>query len=203
MLKLPYSGFYSCILFLSLCVGCKPTARDVNWQPIANAKMLEWFNKLNYQGYKGTTPYNLEFPKWFIALKVPEANLTLEAVELGRFLFYDKSLSSDSSVSCASCHRQEASFSDTRRISLGVKGRLAKRNSMPLVNLVLDRRFFWDGRAASLEAQIREPIADPNEMDLPLPELVERLKKHPLYPALFERAYGDIKITEERLTNAL
>jgi len=203
MSRFTYSGFFCCVLFLFLCVGCKPTERDANWQPLANGKMVEWFNKLNYQGYKGTTAYKLEFPKWFIGLKVPETKLTIEAVELGRFLFYDKSLSSDSSVSCASCHRQEASFSDTRRISLGVKGRLAKRNSMPLVNLILDRRFFWDGRAASLEAQIREPIADPNEMDLPLPELVNRLQKHPLYPTLFERAYGDKKITEDRLANAI
>ncbi|MCX7633247.1 MAG: hypothetical protein N2Z22_07945 [Turneriella sp.] len=166
--------------------------------------MLQWFAQLNYQGYKGTTPYQLDYPDWFIgSMAVPKVNLTQEAVELGRFLFYDKSLSADSSVACASCHRQEVNFADSRRFSVGAYGRIGVRNSMPLVNLVLDKRFFWDGRAGSLEEQIRNPITGSREMDLPFSELVRRLTMHPIYPALFERAYGERKITEERIVDAL
>lgn len=165
--------------------------------------MLDWFTGLNFQGFKGTRPYKLEFPEWFIHRNLPETNLTHEAVELGRYLFYDKSLSSDSTISCGSCHRQQFNFADNRRISPGVKGRLSKRNAMQLVNLVLDHRFFWDGRAPSLEAQVLMPIQGATEMDMPLGELLKRLSAHPIYPALFERAYGSKEITKDRLANAL
>jgi len=165
--------------------------------------MSEWFAAQKYQGHKGTKPYKLEYPEWFVARFIPDYNLSHEAIELGRFLFYDKALSADSSVSCASCHQQNTHFSDTRRFSIGVKGREGKRNSMPLVNLVLDTRFFWDGRADSLEAQIRNPIQGEKEMDLPFTELISRLEKHPIYPALFERAYGTRLITEEKIVNAI
>ncbi|MCX7633250.1 MAG: hypothetical protein N2Z22_07960, partial [Turneriella sp.] len=111
--------------------------------------------------------------------------------------------SADSSISCASCHIQKYSFSDPRRFSEGVKGRKGKRNSMQLVNLVADRRFFWDGRAASLEEQVLMPISDFHEMDLPLEEALLRLQRHPIYPKLFERAYGSTTITREKLADAL
>jgi cytochrome c peroxidase len=185
------------------CAACKPSLRDPNWQPQVSPRMADWFASLNFQGFKGTTEYALELPEWFIFRNVPKVSLTREAVELGRFLFYEKSLSSDSSISCASCHKQEFTFADNRKISPGVKGRLSKRNTMPLVNLILDKRFFWDGRAASLEEQVLSPIQGAEEMDLPLAELIERLQKHPYYPALFERAYGSRKITKQHLANAL
>lgn len=194
-------------LNLTLCLlaffACKPSLRDANWQPNPTAKMVQWFAALNFGAFKGTTPYNLDYPPWYINRNVPQVQMTREAVELGRFLFYDKSLSSDSSVACASCHEQKASFSDNRRFSVGVRGRKGHRNSMQLVNLVSDQRFFWDGRAASLEAQVLMPIEDTNEMDLPLDELMARLKSHPIYPKLFERAFGDTLITRERLADAL
>lgn len=191
------------VLLVVLGAHCKPSLRDPNWAPKPTQKMLEWFSALKYQGHKGTKPYKLEFPEWFVARFIPDYNLTHEAVELGRFLFYDKSLSSDGTISCASCHQQKIHFSDNRRFSIGVKGRQGHRNSMPLVNLVLDTRFFWDGRADSLETQIRSPIQGEKEMDLPLAELVQRLEKHPVYPALFERAYATRQISEERIINAL
>jgi len=136
-------------------------------------------------------------------LYVEKPAMTHEAVELGRFLFYDKSLSSDSTVACANCHQQKLSFADNRQFSLGVKGRTGRRNAMHLLNLVSDRRFFWDGRADSLEAQVLMPIEENSEMDLPLNELIDRLKKHPIYPALFERAYNVKEIKVEHIADAL
>jgi cytochrome c peroxidase len=112
-------------------------------------------------------------------------------------------LSSDNTVACASCHKQEYSFSDNQQFSIGVKGRKGRRNSMHLLNLIFDKRFFWDGRAASLEEQVLMPIEDNNEMDLPLEELIERLQYHPIYPNLFERAYGKREVSKELIADAL
>jgi cytochrome c peroxidase len=183
--------------------ACKPALRDPNWKPSPSRKMIAWFEGLQYQGHKGTTPYKLEFPDWFIHRSAPRITLTREAVELGRFLFYDKTISSDSTVACASCHQQKHNFTDPRRFSVGVKGRQGTRNSMQLINLVLDDRFFWDGRAGSLEEQIPSPIEGDKEMDMPFHELAWRLQQHPVYPSLFERAYGKKEISKDKIIDAI
>ena len=109
-------------------------------------------------------------------LPVPEENpLTAEKIELGRRLFFDRSLSRDGSVTCATCHDPERAFSDARAIAIGVFGRKGRRNSPALINRGYGRLFFWDGRTASLEQQVLQPIQDPNEMDLPLAEAAARV----------------------------
>ncbi|GAB4440796.1 MAG: cytochrome c peroxidase [Turneriella sp.] len=187
----------------AIFLACKPSLRDPNWRPQPSVKMLSWFASLNYSGYRGQTEVPIGYPTWHIQPQLVHLKLNKEAVELGRFLFYDPLLSADSSIRCASCHIQKYSFSDPRQFSEGVYGRKGRRNSMHLVNLVADRRFFWDGRAASLEEQVLMPISDAQEMDLPLGEALARLTKHPLYPDLFERAYGNREITKEKLADAL
>ncbi|MBS0616640.1 MAG: cytochrome-c peroxidase [Spirochaetes bacterium] len=191
------------LILVFLEFSCKPSLRDSEWKPHATERMISWFRSLQYSGYKGTRPYILDFPAWFVNTNIGKPVLTHEAVELGRFLFYDKSLSSDSSVACANCHQQKHAFTDPQRFSTGVKGRVGRRNSMHLVNLLSDQRFFWDGRAASLEEQVLMPIQDYLEMDLPLDELLTRLAKHPIYPALFERAYNSKQITRKLVADAL
>ncbi|GAB4440787.1 MAG: cytochrome c peroxidase [Turneriella sp.] len=177
--------------------------RNPDYKAQPSERILAWFNNLRFSGFRGTTPYELEYPWWYMNPNVERPKLSREAVELGRVLFYDKDLSADSSVACASCHKQQFAFADNVRISPGVKGRLGKRNAMPLVNLVSDRRFFWDGRVASLEEQVLMPIEDWHEMDLPLDELISRLEKHPIYPALFERAYNSRTVTRALIADAL
>jgi cytochrome c peroxidase len=85
---------------------------------------------------------------------------------LGRVLFYDKKLSIDNTISCASCHKQAFAFSDNQLVSTGVAGGKTDRHSMRLVNerFGVETKFFWDERAASLESQTTQPIADHNEM---------------------------------------
>jgi len=183
--------------------SCKPSLRNPEWKPNPTERMITWFRSLQYNGYKSTQPYILDFPPWFVNTNIGKPSLTHEAVDLGRFLFYDKSLSSDGSVACANCHLQKYAFTDPQRFSTGVKGRVGRRNSMQLVNLLADRRFFWDGRAASLEEQVLMPIQDYFEMDLPLDELLTRLARHPIYPALFERAYNSKQITKTLVADAL
>jgi cytochrome c peroxidase len=118
-----------------------------------------------------TTPLGLD-----AYMPVPDANpLTAEKTELGRRLFFDRRLSRDSSVSCATCHQPERGFTDGGAIAVGVDGRPGRRNAPALINRGYGRVFFWDGRARSLEEQVLMPIGDPNEMDLPVEQAAARI----------------------------
>jgi cytochrome c peroxidase len=108
-------------------------------------------------------------------MPVPEENPLVPArIELGRRLFFDRRLSRDSTVSCASCHDPEKAFVDGRRVSTGVYGRQGRRNAPALINRGYGRSFFWDGRAKTLEEQVLLPIQDPQEMDMSLGEAARR-----------------------------
>ena len=140
----------------------------------------------------------------------PKGNLlTDHGGTLGRVLFYDRQLSRNRTIACASCHLQRAGFTDPRRFSRGFQGKLTRRNSMSLVNLRFTHLkgerpgFFWDERAATLEAQVLLPIQDPIEMGMTLEDLVPRLEKLPYYPALFQAAFGSPVITSERVARGL
>lgn len=136
--------------------------------------------------------------------QIPEDNpMTREGIALGRRLFYDKILSKDSSISCASCHQQQKAFTDGRATSLGIGGHSLTRSAMSLVNLLWTDRFFWDGRTHSLEEQALIPIQDSKEMGLSLEELVIRLKNSSVYPALFKKAFKTKKITPDLIAKAL
>ena len=130
---------------------------------------------------------------------------------LGRVLFYDTNLSSDRSVSCASCHIQEHAFGDLDQLSEGVNGRTG-RHSMRLVNARFGREdnFFWDERARDLEEQTTMPIQDHAEMgfsgtngDPDMEDLLDRLSAINYYQRLFLEAYGDMNITERRIQLSL
>lgn len=128
---------------------------------------------------------------------------TYQGVELGRHLFYDKRLSVNDRISCASCHQQEFGFSDPNQFSKGHDGSLGSRNSMSLVNLRWHRTFFWDGRAKTLEEQVLMPIEDPIEMGMDLNDLEKKLSQIELYKGLFENAFGSSTITKDRISKAL
>ena len=109
-------------------------------------------------------------------MPVPEENpLTVEKIELGRRLFFDRRLSRDGSIACSSCHEPARGFSDGRAVAVGVFGRQGHRNAPALINRGYGRAFFWDGRSPSLEEQVLKPIQDPNEMDLTLDEASSRV----------------------------
>ena len=92
--------------------------------------------------------------------------ITNAKATLGRVLFYDKNLSLNNTVSCASCHKQAFAFSDTALVSTGVLGGLSVRHSMRLINarFANEAKFFWNERAASLEIQTTMPIQDHAEL---------------------------------------
>jgi cytochrome c peroxidase len=133
-------------------------------------------------------------PFVFGHFQVPADNpLTRESVELGRRLFYDARLSANGVVSCSTCHIQRLAFTDGRRTSVGVSGRPMAFNSMSLANLMWGpQRFFWNGRAATLEEQALIPIQHPDEMAQDLERLVADLSADEGYRELFETAYGEI-----------
>lgn len=109
-------------------------------------------------------------------MPVPEDNpLTPEQTELGRQLFHDRRLSRSGRVSCASCHDPRRAFSTAQPLAVGVFGRRTSRNAPALLNRAWGRAFFWDGRIATLEVQVLEPITNPNEMDMTLADASSRV----------------------------
>jgi len=131
--------------------------------------------------------------------------ITDAGATLGRVLFYDKKLSKNGTVACASCHQQDHGFSDPEVLSVGFEGGLTRRHSMGLANarFYQSGKFFWDERAASLEEQVLEPFQDPVEMGLTLDELEQIVDEQLYYPPLFENAFGDESISTERISKAL
>lgn len=137
---------------------------------------------------------------------MPAANPTTDAgATLGRVLFYDKRLSRNQTVACASCHQREHGFSDPRKFSVGFEGGLTGRNSMGLTNARWYQRgaFFWDERAATLEDQVLEPIQNSVEMGMTLPEVVARVSAEPFYATLFTNAFGTPEVNANRIARAL
>ena len=135
-------------------------------------------------------------------------------VRLGRWLFFDKRLSADGSVSCATCHRPEFAFSEPMPVSTGVGGRQGTRKAPSIINLAArtilpdipedrDQTFFWDGRVSSLEHQVLVPIADRKEMGLDHQSMIDRLSAMRGYRPYFAEAFGSDEITQERVATAL
>jgi cytochrome c peroxidase len=127
--------------------------------------------------------------------------LTEEGVELGRRLFFDPGLSLNGQVSCASCHRPEAAFSDSNRFSRGIGE--TRRNSMPLFNLAWRRNFFWDGRANTIREQVVHPLTDAKEMGADVDALAGKLGKDPKYAPLFKAAFCTTNVTSATIALAL
>jgi cytochrome c peroxidase len=109
----------------------------------------------------------------------PDNPLSQSSIERGRSLFFDRRLSEDGTLSCASCHDPARAFSDQRPIAIGVAQRQGRRNSPALINRAYGRTFFWDGRTATLEEQVVQPIEDPNEMGSSLPAAARRVGLEP------------------------
>jgi len=153
-----------------------------------------------------TLPAYITAPPIQAQVNTPANNqITDNGATLGRVLFYDKNLSINNSISCASCHKQANAFSDTDVKSKGFNGGLTGRHSMPLTNAKYypTGRFFWDQRAATLEEQVLAPIQDMVEMGMTLPNLETKLRNLPYYSSLFTKAFGDATINSNRIALAL
>ena len=154
---------------------------------------------------------NQPVPAYITKDNTDNNEITDEGATLGRVLFYDKHLSSNNTIACASCHKQEFAFGDTAVASVGVNGTTG-RHSMRLINARFsdEAKFFWDERADSLEMQTTMPIQDHAEMgysgtqgDPDFDDLIAELEALPYYEDLFIAAFGDAVITENRIQRAL
>jgi cytochrome c peroxidase len=129
-------------------------------------------------------------------------NVPSNKQELGKLLFFDPMLSSDSTISCASCHKPQFAFADSSATSRGVGGIQGSRNTPSAMNVVLQNFFFWDGRAKSLEEQALAPIENPDEMNLPIDKVLQRLKENGSYNAYFKKIFNS-EPNRENLAKAL
>ena len=131
--------------------------------------------------------------------------ITNHGATLGRVLFYDKQLSANSTIACASCHKQDKGFSDDLKLSVGFNGGKTGRHSMSLLNARYYQRgrFFWDERASTLEEQVLMPFQDTVEMGMTLAQVVSKVKAQPFYPALFLKAFGSEEISSPKIAKAL
>lgn len=153
--------------------------------------------------YKAT-PYVLDIPSHFPDMIIPADNpMTVEGVDLGRYLFYEKKLSGDNSMSCASCHMPENSFSDPNQYSTGIDGIQGTRQSMALVNMGWENFFFWDGRETTLEKQILDPVINPIEMHETWKNAVAKLNQDINYRNRFFRAFGEGGIDSVKAAKAI
>ncbi len=156
------------------------------------------------------TTVNLEIPtifQQFLPAPIIPANnpLTQEGIDLGRKLFFDPILSGDGTLSCAGCHIQNNSFTDPRQFSVGIDGSVGTRNSMPIFNVAwnINQKFFWDGRAHSLEDQALDPVENPIEMNNTWDNAVSSLQATSHYPELFKKAFGTSTITKNLVVKAI
>ena len=147
--------------------------------------------------------YNMIIPLGLIEPDIPEDNpLTAAKIELGKKLYFDKRLSIDDTVSCATCHDPKFGFAENKKVSDGVKGGKGKRNAPTVLNSAFYDLQFWDGRVPSLEEQAKQPIANPVEMGISHEALVEKLKKIEEYKKAFNDVFNS-EITIDNIVKAI
>ena len=179
------------------------------------------FNTLQKTLNLAETPpsYSIQLPAHFGGPS--QASINKDKAILGRVLFYDKALSKNEAVSCASCHDQSKAFADPVAFSEGFDGELTKRNSFALGAVASFEssydgsttgvpsifppgagQLFWDNRASTIQEQSMQTLQDPIEMGMDLGLLLERVKSKDYYQVLFEKAFeGDI--TQENILNSI
>lgn len=123
---------------------------------------------------------------------------------LGRYLFYDPLLSKDKSIACSNCHQYFAAFANLDHpVSHGVDLCFGTRNAPPLFNLAWQKEFMWDGGVKHIEVSPLTAITSTCEMASSLDTITDRLKKSPVYPEMFQKAFGTTEINSQRVLRAL
>jgi len=198
-------------LFILVAVACSKKESEIAQIPVTYEAIKTAFgnniNLNNLAEYAGQTK-----PNYILKDNTGGNTITNIKATIGRVLFYDKSLSVNNTISCASCHKQEFAFSDPEVVSSGVSGGLTNRHSMRLINsrFAVERKFFWDERAGTLELQTTQPIQDHAEQGFSgqngrpgFSALLAKLQALGYYNELFKFAYNDINVTEARIQECL
>ena len=126
-----------------------------------------------------------------------------DKVELGRLLYFDKRLSADNTVACASCHAPEHGFTDNAPVATGIRGQKGGRSAPTTINRAYSLAQFWDGRAPTLEDQAKGPIQNPIEMGETHDNVVRKLNGIAGYRALFEKSFGNPEVTIDNAAKAI
>ena len=129
--------------------------------------------------------------------------MTRAKIELGRQLYFDTRLSADNTVACASCHHPDEGYAKHTQFGVGINGQMGGRNSPVSYNRILSGAQFWDGRAASLEAQAVGPIQNPIEMGNTHEKAVETVKGIAGYEMQFKVIFGDEGVTIDNIGRAI
>ena len=124
-------------------------------------------------------------------------------VELGWYLFFDPRLSSNGKVSCATCHLPDHAFAGGDPAPVGVTGKPLRRRAPTVINRAYGKSQFYDGRAATLEAQILSSVTNPDEMGATPQAAAEAISKIRGYGSFFEQAFGDRQVNFDRITKAI
>ena len=149
-------------------------------------------------------PMQIQAPLGLPPVPIPADNPpTAETIALGRRLYYDRILSIDKTVSCATCHDPRYGFADPKPVSEGVGKKTGTRNSPPVTNAAYFEVQFWDGRAPSLEKQAEGPVQNPVDMANTLAEVEARLNADPGYRRQFAEAWGPKPITYEMVEKSV
>jgi len=205
MKKLILLVAFSPLLFIS-CSDTEEEYVDLESYPNVTAAFSNTINLNALDNYA-----NQSIPAYITKNNVNGNPITNKGATLGRVLFYDKKLSSNNTIACASCHIQSEAFSDTAVASVGVNGTTG-RHSMRLINtrFATETKFFWDERAVNLETQTTMPIKDHGEMgfsgtngDQDFSALITRLSDIGYYKELFKFVYGSEEVTEAKIQLAL
>jgi len=147
----------------------------------------------------------LQLPSGVLEPTIPDQNpLTADKVTLGRQLYFDKRLSADGTVSCATCHDPLKGFSDAHPVAVGIKNQTGARNSPTVLYSGFNEVQFWDGRAPTLEEQAKGPLVNPVEMGQVSHEaVVKAVTAIPEYGNAFKAAFGSPAVTVDRIVQAI
>jgi cytochrome c peroxidase len=131
------------------------------------------------------------FPTVLTEYAISPASLRPARVALGQKLFFEPRLSGDGTVACATCHDPARAFTDGRRVSIGIHGRVGQRNAPTILNALYNKHQFWDGRVDTLEEQAALPITNPFEMgSASIGDAVSRIAGDKDYQTQFMQAFG-------------
>jgi cytochrome c peroxidase len=147
----------------------------------------------------------LKLPSDVIEPIIPEGNpITLAKIKLGKKLYFDKRLSIDDTVSCATCHSPKFGFSDGKKVAEGVQGKKGGRNSPTVLNAAFYDEQFWDGRVLTMEEQAKQPLINPVEMGFPShDELIKKLRSIQEYKEAFKKTFGAEDFTIDHVVQAI
>lgn len=208
----------SCLHLLGLALLLGACTRDQNLllREETNTNTEKLLNMERYLALApGTENYAIKLPKYLRVLGMEAQPVDAYKATIGRVLFYDKNLSRDRTIACASCHKQSLAFSDDQAFSRGIEGRHSLRNSMPLANVAGMSAhyrsiagkpapvFLWDNRAGSISELSKMAFGNENEMGLNMEQVVARVAEQPYYPYLWERAYGAAPVSEAGILECL